>query len=396
MNPFLENLHLYPFERLNELKKDVVTESDHEHVSLSIGEPKHEPPEILLDSLRQRSRLTNSLTTYPTTRGDVEIRAAISRWLRARHGIDVNHETKILPVNGTREALFSFGQCLLSGKADGVALMPNPFYQIYEGAILLRGTEPYYIPATEQVEFESVPEEIWQRAELIYLCSPGNPSGAVVAEDQLKWLIEKALRHNFVIASDECYSELYYDESQPPAGLLQAAVALGLDDMRNCVMFNSLSKRSNCPGMRSGFVAGDAAILESFFLYRTYHGCAMPQNIQESSALLWADEEHVVANRAAYRAKFDAVQPILSETFGTKVPDGAFYYWPDVGMDDQEFARELFVRENITVLPGTYLGREVDGINPGKNHVRIALVAPLENCVDAVTRLCSTHAELQS
>lgn len=394
MNPNLTSLLPYPFERLNDLKKGLKTDSDREHVSLSLGEPKHTPPEFLLDALSNRKNLLNGITSYPVTRGGDELRTSIAEWIRKRYDVITNPDTQILPVNGTREGLFSFAQCVLSGKSDRWTLLPNPFYQIYEGASFLRGTRPHYVPATEQIDFDVVPEEVWNSVELAYICSPGNPSGCILDLHTLQQLIEKSHRYGFVIASDECYSELYNNEGEPPPGLLQAASSMGYDDFRNCVAFNSLSKRSNCPGLRSGFVAGDATILESFYLYRTYHGCAMPQHVQDASALLWNDEEHVVANRAVYRAKFDAVRSTMIETFGADVPDGAFYYWPDIAMDDQRFARELFLREHITVLPGTYVSREVNGSNPGSNRIRLALVAPLAECVDAVERLCQTHAEL--
>ena len=396
MNRFLASLLPYPFERLNALKADLKTISDKEHVSLALGEPKHDPPDFVVDSLASKSSLTGGLTSYPQTRGTDELRESVAAWLKKRYDVQCNPDTEILPVNGTREGLFSFGQTVLSGANDTITVMPNPFYQIYEGASLLRGSSPYYVPSTHRPEFESVPDEIWERTELVFVCSPGNPSGHVIEQDQLRFLIDKAQEHDFCIASDECYSEIYVNESAPPLGLLEVATSMGLDKFTRCVVFNSLSKRSNCPGLRSGFAAGDPLILEQFYHYRTYHGCAMPAHVQKASSLAWSDEEHVTANRAVYRDKYELTFPLVNSTFGTTMPEGAFYYWLNVGLDDELFATELYRQENITVLPGKYLSRTVDARNPGSNYVRVALVAENAVCVDAVQRLCDLAATLQS
>lgn len=396
MNRHLASLLPYPFERLNALKTGIQPATDTAHVSLALGEPKHEPPSFVLDCLQDAAALRTGLTTYPPTRGGLELRESIARWLKRRYGIEVDPETSILPVNGTREGLFSFGQATLSSDAESVALLPNPFYQIYEGSTFLRGAQPHYVPSTERPEFENVPDDVWARTELVFVCSPGNPSGYVVERELLSYLISKAQEHDFIVAADECYSEIYLTESEPPVGLLEVAADMGLPKFNRCVAFNSLSKRSNCPGLRSGFVAGDPLIIERYYQYRTYHGCAMPTHVQAASAKAWADEEHVVANRAVYRRKFEATQSMLGRTFGAHAPNGAFYYWPDVGMDDELFAVELFRLENITVLPGKYLGRAVDDHNPGANHVRIALVAPELDCVDAIQRLCAATQEIMA
>lgn len=393
MNRYLERLQPYPFERLNQLKLDLVSTCDRPHVSLALGEPKHEAPDLVVHILSDETRLRNSLGTYPSTRGSSELRESISSWISKRFGVDVNPDKQILPVNGTREGLFSFGQAMLGG-STGRAVLPNPFYQIYQGSILLAGTNPYYAPCTEKLDIEVVPKSVWRETKLLFLCTPNNPSGATLELDELKSWIELAHEHDFVIASDECYSEVYFDEARPPCGILQAATELGINDFRNCVSFNSLSKRSNVPGLRSGFAAGDPKYIEAYFLYRTYHGCAMPDIVQEASQLLWADEEHVVENRALYRAKFEQIHPLVKAHFGCELPAGAFYFWPDIGIDDEQFATELFVRENITVLPGKFIAKTIDGHNPGANRIRIALVAPLDECVDAVKRLCVTHSKL--
>jgi len=294
-------------------------------------------------------------------------------------------------VNGTREALFAFTQAVVDRNANGLVVSPNPFYQIYEGAALLAGATPHYLPCLEEngfnPDFDAVPAEIWQRCQILFLCSPGNPTGALVPLETLQKLIALADEHDFVIAADECYSELYFDEANPPAGLLSACAALGRNDYKRCVVFHSLSKRSNLPGLRSGFVAGDAEILKAFLLYRTYHGCAMPVQTQLASIAAWKDEIHVRANRELYRAKFDAVLHILAPVMDVQRPDGGFYLWPKTPMDDQQFTRELFAREHVTVVPGSYLSREVDGASPGAGRVRMALVAPLAECIEAAQRI---------
>ena len=355
-------------------------------MALSIGEPKHDAPDFVVRALTDEAQVRSSLATYPPTRGGADVRAAVARWIERRFGAALDPENQVLPVNGTREALFSFGQVVLSGKAGGTVLMPNPFYQIYEGAALLRGARPYYVPATEVPDFEAVPASVWPHVELVYLCNPGNPSGAVIGEAALVRLVERAHEYDFVIAADECYSEIYRDEAAPPVGLLQAAANAGLGTAR-CVAFNSLSKRSNLPGLRSGFAAGDADLIGRYYDYRTYHGCAMPALVAHASRLAWDDEAHVAANRAAYREKFDAVHPILAESLGVDMPAAAFYLWPRTPVDGERFAAALYEGEHIVVLPGSYLGREQDGVNPGADRVRIALVAPLAECVEAAQRL---------
>ena len=297
----------------------------------------------------------------------------------------------MIPVTGTREALFAFAQCVVGNTKDALVMMPNPFYQIYEGAALLAGAEPRFYSTLKDnnylPDFDAIDEDTWQRCQLLYICTPGNPTGAVMSEQQLIGLIEKSLKYDFVIASDECYSEIYFDEEAPPAGLLQAAVNSGNTDYTNCVVFHSLSKRSNLPGMRSGFVAGDENIIKSFLLYRTYHGCAMPPAHQLASIAAWNDEQHVITNRRLYREKFAAVLNILEPVSSAHKPDAGFYIWLNTPGPDTEFARQLFSQQNVTVLPGSYLSREVNGTNPGRNHVRMALVAPLDECIDAAKRI---------
>ncbi len=319
MNRHLERLQPYPFERLNQLKSDLVSTSDRPHVSLALGEPKHEAPELVVQILRDEKRLRSSLGTYPSTRGSRELRETIATWIARRFGVDVNPDTQVLPVNGTREGLFSFGQAMLGGSI-GRAVLPNPFYQIYQGSILLAGIDPYYVSCTEKLDIDLVPKSVWRQTKLLFLCTPNNPSGATVELDEFKRCIELAHEHDFVIASDECYSEVYFDEGRPPCGILQAASDLGIDDFRNCVSFNSLSKRSNVPGLRSGFAAGDPEYIEAYFQYRTYHGCAMPDIIQEASQLLWADEDHVEANRTLYSRKFEETVPLVKSQFGCELP----------------------------------------------------------------------------
>ena len=389
MNPYLERLLPYPFERLNDLKEGLTPNPQNAHVSFALGEPKHAPPSFVLEALSDTSVLKSGLTAYPATRGGLDIRTAITEWLARRFRVHADPDRHVLPVNGTREALFSFGQAILSGTSNSCVLLPNPFYQIYEGATILGGSTPVYVPSTADPNFDVVDEKTWDQCELLYICSPGNPSGSFIEKDLFGMLIERAHKHDFVIAADECYSEIYYDEGEPPKGLLEVATELGVNDFGHCMVFHSLSKRSNCPGLRSGFVAGDAEIIDRYFQYRTYHGCAMPEHVQNVSSRVWRDEQHVVSNRQSYREKFDAVNPILSRVFDVEIPPGTFYYWPELPGDDESFTRDLFVTENITVLPGQYLGREYQGTNPGRGRIRIALVAPIADCVDAVTRLVS-------
>ena len=394
MNPFLDSLLPYPFERMNALKAGLHVRSNSPHIALSIGEPKHATARFLVDAATDVGSVRAGLGTYPATRGSESLRAAMSAWATTRFALPpgtLSAIKHVLPVSGTREALFSFAQCVLSGRSGSCAVLPNPFYQIYEGAILLRGTAPYYVACPESTgyvpDFDSVPTQVWESCELLFLCTPGNPTGAVIPLDQLTRLIALADRYDFIIASDECYSEIYPDEGRPPAGLLQACAATGRDDFARCVVFHSLSKRSNLPGLRSGFVAGDAAILERFFLYRTYHGCAMPAHVQHVSELAWADESHVVDNRALYREKFATITPMLAPVLGVREPEAGFYYWPRTPIDDESFTRRLFVEENVTVLPGRYLSRPQGAADPGANRIRMAMVAELAECIDAAERI---------
>jgi len=391
MNPHLAALQPYPFERLNALKAGAVPDPAYPPVLLSIGEPKHPPPPFVVDLLTDARRVARDLALYPSTRGSDELRGAIAQWIARRFSATVDPATGVLPVAGTREALFSFAQAVLSGTADAVAILPNPFYQIYEGAALLRGARPYFVnclPETGyQPDYRSIPQEVWARCELLFLCSPGNPTGTTLDLATLTWLMELSDHYGFIIAADECYSEIFLDEDAPPVGLLEAAAACGRDDFRNCVVFHSLSKRSNLPGLRSGFVAGDAAILGAYFNYRTYEGCALPNHVQAASAAAWRDEAHVLDNRNAYREKFVAVERILAPHLPLYRPAGGFYHWLRTPGDDQAFARELFVARNITVLPGTYLARDAHGANPGRGHVRVAWVAPYADCVAAAEAL---------
>lgn len=391
MNPFLAALQPYPFEKLARLKVGVSPPKDLSPISLSIGEPQHPTPHRVSDALIAH---LHGLAQYPATKGIDDLRSVIADWLCRRFALPqgaVDSQRQVLPVNGTREALFSFAQCVVDAAADSLVLMPNPFYQIYEGAALLAGATPHFLNLHRDngflPDFDSVPEVVWQRCRLLYICTPGNPSGAVMPLAQLQGLIELASRWGFVIASDECYSELYRDEQSPPPGLLQAAHAMGNAEFRHCVVFHSLSKRSNAPGLRSGFVAGDAEILRQYALYRTYHGCAMSLPVQHASIAAWSDEAHVRDNRALYRQKFDAVLPLLNDVTRVAMPGAGFYLWPELPCDDEEFARGLFARMNVTVLPGSFLSRSSGGVNPGDRHVRVALVAPLDECVAAAQRI---------
>lgn len=389
MNPNLSLLHPYPFQKLRELFKGVTPNAELKPVNLSIGEPKHQTPRLIKDALTAN---LVGLASYPTTAGEPALRQAISDWLVRRYQIPaLDIEKAIIPVNGSREALFAFAQAIVdTSKPDPIVISPNPFYQIYEGAALLAGAEPYFLntlPETGlRMDYASVPESVWQRTQLLYVCSPGNPTGKVMDLDDWREVFALADKYDFVIASDECYSEIYFNEDQPPLGALQAAHLLGRGD-RNLVMFSSLSKRSNVPGMRSGFVAGDAGILEKFLLYRTYHGCAMNPAVQAASIAAWNDEAHVLENRRLYAEKFAAVTPLLQEVLEVGMPDAAFYLWARVPGSDTEFARKLYQDFNVIVLPGSYLAREAHSANPGEGFVRIALVAPLADCVEAAQRI---------
>ena len=391
MNPDLQKLQPYPFEKLNALKTGL-TPPGLPHIALSIGEPKHATPGLISAALQQE--LDQGIARYPLTRGLPELRQGIADWLTRRFQLPagtVDPEHHVLPVNGTREALFAFAQAVIDRSRPAVVVTPNPFYQIYEGAALLAGATPQFVPCTAAngylPDFDTVSGATWDACQLLYLCSPGNPTGAVISQQQLQHLIHLAERHDFVIAADECYSEIYFDEGAPPVGLLQAAAAMGNSDYRRCVVFHSLSKRSNAPGLRSGFVAGDAEVLAGFLSYRTYHGCAMPLQHQHASIAAWNDEAHVIDNRRQYREKFDAVLDILDGCLEVTRPDAGFYLWPRTPGSDEEFARALFAQQNVTVLPGRYLSRDVGGHNPGAGHVRMALVASLDECIDAAHRI---------
>ena len=391
MNPDLDKLQPYPFEKLNALKAGT-TPPNKPHIALSIGEPKHATPGLIAAALREH--LDGGLASYPLTKGTPELRAAICDWLTQRFELppeSLDPERHALPVNGTREALFAFAQAVVDRDRAALVVSPNPFYQIYEGAALLAGATPHFVACTAErgylPDFDSVSADVWRRCQLLYLCSPGNPTGAVIPQPLLQRLLQLAEEHDFVIASDECYSEIYFDETNPPSGLLQAAAAMGNTDYRRCVVFHSLSKRSNAPGLRSGFIAGDADLLASFLRYRTYHGCAMPMQHQQASIAAWRDEKHVRENRRQYREKFDAVLEILDDCLDVSRPDAGFYLWPRTPISDEDFARGLFEQQNVTVLPGRYLSRDVDGSNPGAGHVRMALVATAEECIEAAERI---------
>ena len=391
MNPDLSRLQPYPFERLSGLTADIRPPRELTPIVLSIGEPKHATPGFIAEEVITH---LHGLSQYPTTRGTAALREAISAWLTARFRLpagSLDAQRHVLPVNGTREALFAFAQCLIDRTTDPLVVMPNPFYQIYEGAALLGGAQPWFLNTTAAShflpDFDAVPDAVWSRCQLLYLCSPGNPTGAVEDIPALQTLLELADRHDFVIASDECYSEIYPDEDAPPPGLLQAAAAMGRDDYHRCLVFHSLSKRSNAPGLRSGFVAGDAHLIGEFLRYRTYHGCAMPPATQAASLRAWQDETHVAYNRTLYREKFSAVIDILRPVLELTHPAGGFYLWPKTPIDDCEFTRGLLAQYNVTVLPGSFLSRTAHGINPGTNRVRMALVAPLEDCIEAAQRI---------
>ena len=389
MNPRLAQLHPYPFERLRRLKSGLTPTSDAAHIALSIGEPGHQPPACVVDSLRQA---TDGLANYPSTQGSAALRETIATWLGWRFNLSqVDSETQVLPVNGTREALFAIAQTVVAPGAGALVLMPNPFYQIYEGAALLAGAEPFYLNCDAERGFipdwHKVPASVWRRCRLLYVCTPSNPSGTVIPPEDLATLIHLADEHDFVIASDECYTELYSDDDAPPAGLLQICAQIGRHDFRRCLVFHSLSKRSNLPGLRAGFVAGDAGIIKPFLHYRTYQGCAMSPLVQAASIAAWRDERHVRLNRDRYREKFDRALAILAPVLDVQRPAAGFYLWPQVPMDDEVFARDLFIRENVTVLPGQYLSRDTGDGNPGRGRIRMALVADLDTTIDAMQRL---------
>jgi N-succinyldiaminopimelate aminotransferase len=390
LNPHLAQLKPYPFERLRALFASVVPNPQKTPISLSIGEPRHPTPKLLLDALASGAK---GLANYPTTAGAPALREAIGAWLKRRHGLAaLDPATQVLPVLGSREALFSFAQTIIdSSRAGATVVVPNPFYQIYEGAALLAGATAYYVNSLAADDFAprwaDVPESVWARTQLLYVCSPDNPTGRVMRQDEWRDLFELADRHDFVIAADECYSEVYFDEATPPLGALAAAKALGREGYSRLVSFGSLSKRSNAPGLRSGYVAGNAALVKAFLLYRTYHGSAMSPAVGAASIAAWNDEAHVRANRALYAEKFARLAPLVRAALPAHEPDAAFYLWARVPGDDADFARRLYAEEAISVLPGSYIGRESGGLNPGAGFIRIALVAAFDECAEAVERL---------
>ena len=396
MNSALDRLQSYPFQKLGALLAGVTPNPQLQPISLHIGEPKHPTPDFIRRALTDN---LSGLANYPTTLGAASLRVAIAQWLQRRYGLtDICAESQIIPVNGSREALFAFAQTVVDrSTTEPVVVVPNPFYQIYEGAALLAGAAPQYLntlPANNfAFDFEQLPAAVWQRTQLIFVCSPGNPTGRVMTLDEWQRLFALSDRYGFVIAADECYSEIYFDEVQPPLGALQAAQQCGRAGYPRLVTFASLSKRSNVPGMRSGFVAGDAAILKKFRLYRTYQGCAMSPPIHAASTAAWQDEAHVIENRRLYREKFAAVTRILGDVTGIAMPDAAFYVWLDTRRDDTAFARGLLAGQNVSVLPGSYLARAARGVNPGANFVRIALVASTAECTEAAQRIAAFYVQ---
>lgn len=384
----LDKLQPYPFERLRALFTGVQHQNGLAHINLSIGEPKHPTPELIKKALIDN---LDGLAVYPGTQGLPVLRKAISDWILRRFDAQVDPETQVLPILGSREALFAFAQVVLdSSDADSHVVFPNPFYQIYEGATFLGGATPVFVnidPATGLSNFHAISPEVLAKTRLIYVCSPNNPTGAVYSLDDWKRLFDLADEYNIVIASDECYSEIYLDGTSPPIGGLEAASRLGRSDYNNLIVFSSLSKRSNAPGLRSGYVAGDAELIKAFLRYRTYHGSAMSTTIQMASVAAWNDETHVIENRRLYTEKFKAFSAILEGKLELLIPPAGFYFWANVGQSDTEFAKRLFEEAHVTLLPGSFLGREADGLNPGTNYVRIALVASLEQCNEAAHRI---------
>lgn len=391
MNSDLLRLQPYPFERLRKLLAGLTPPADLPHINLSIGEPKHPTPQLIFDAL---TGSLSGLAQYPTTLGSEALREAIAGWLVRRYELPaIDAGTQVLPVNGSREALFSFAQAVVDRKRDAVVISPNPFYQIYEGAALLAGAQPLFLPTTPEngfrMRFEEVPAATWPSVQLVYVCTPGNPGGQVMTLDDWRQLFELSDRHGFIIASDECYAEIYFEEGQAPLGGLQAARRLGRDGFPRLVVFGSLSKRSNAPGLRSGYVAGEAAVLKDFLLYRTYHGNAMSPPVQAASIAAWRDEAHVVENRRQYAAKFALATPLVQQALQTAMPQAAFYLWARTPIDEELYAQRLYAACNVTVLPGSYLSREAGGLNPGMGFVRIALVAPQAEVAEAARRIAA-------
>ena len=389
MNPDLARLQPYPFERLRQLLAANTPPAALAHINLSIGEPKHPTPTLIFDAL---TAALPTLSSYPSTLGIDALRESIATWLTRRYQLPrIDPATQVMPVAGSREALFAFAQTVIDRTREAHVVIPNPFYQIYEGAALLAGAEPLFLPCTPEngfrMDFAGVDAATWSRVQLVYVCSPGNPHGRVMQLPEWRELFELADRHDFIIASDECYSEIYFDEATPPLGGLQAAIACGRSSFERLVTFGSLSKRSNAPGLRSGFVAGDASVLRNFFLYRTYHGTALCPVVQAASVAAWRDETHVIENRRKYAAKFRRATPIVQQALQTAMPDAAFYLWARTPIDDTLFARQLHASFNVTVLPGSFLSRTRDGFNPGAGFVRIALVAEEAEVMEAAQRI---------
>jgi len=394
MNPDINQLIAYPFEKLAALKSNIAVSTDKSAIALSIGEPRHPAPTFVAEEIN--ARINDSVGKYPLSKGLQPLREAIAAWLIQRFDLpasSISADAHIIPVSGTREALFAFAQAVIDRTKDPLVLLPNPFYQIYEGAAFLAGGKPHYLNITPDShlvpDFDQVNAATWDRCQLLYICSPGNPTGAVINQTRLQKLIELADKHDFIIASDECYSEIYFDEQKAPVGLLETAAKMNRTDYKRCIVFHSLSKRSNVPGLRSGFIAGDKNLVATFLKYRTYHGCITPEFIQHTSTRLWQDEQHVIKNREIYRDKFAAVIEILSPHIEVSMPEAGFYLWLRTPIGDELFAQQLFAQQNVTVLPGSYLSRELDGINPGSNYIRIALVAEKQECLEAANRIAA-------
>lgn len=390
MNPDLSKLQPYPFEKLAKLKAEVTPNPDLEHISLSIGEPKHPAPDFVLQAMQDHLK---SLEKYPTTKGTPELNQACADWLKQRFSLEsIDSVSQVIPVNGTREAIFAFTQVAIDRTANNpLVLSPNPYYQIYQGATFLAGAEPYMLPCLESTgfnpDYDAVPDQVWDDCQLLYVCTPGNPTGATLDIDTFKQLIALADKHDFIIASDECYSEIWIEGQAAPVGLLEACAALGRHDYDKCVVFHSLSKRSNLPGLRSGFIAGDAKLLKPFLLFRTYHGCAQSIQTQKAAIAAWGDEAHVQENRDKYTEKFKHFIDILAPVSDIQQSDASFYLWFKTPIPDDQFAQRLFAEQHITVLPGSYVSQTVDGVNPGAGYVRMALVASVEECREAALRI---------
>lgn len=401
MNPYLKDLQPYPFEKLKDLKAGIMPNLDLDTIMLSVGEPKHPAPDFVKQTL---CNAIDGLGNYPSTKGTAELREVIAQWAINRFNLSntsLDAESNVLPVAGTREALFAFTQAVINN-TDGnkpLVVCPNPCYQIYEGAALLAGADTHYLNCNNEDDFipnlDAVPETVWQRCQLLQLCAPGNPTGATLSLAYYKRALELADQYDFIVSNDECYSELYRDEKNPPLGLLDASQQLGREKFDRCIVFHSLSKRSNLPGLRSGFVAGNAQLLNFFFRYRTYHGCALSLPVQQASIAAWSDERHVQENRDLYREKFDAVGKILGGILEFNTPPAGFYLWPKTPIDDVTFARDLYAQENITVLPGSFISRKTEMGDPGKNRIRLALVPDLNDCIEAAERIARFTKKLK-